>query len=111
MNTDWIIDGLEVIARRRGFNIMQGDVIVVEAAIKVLKRRTPRAEVDAPKPVAYTIQSIRDGSIFQDIAIVGWHFFDRDMAELHNQSWVKAGTARVVPLYLSPCMNPSRKEE
>src|SRR5438067_1154149 len=39
MYTDDIIDGLEVIARRRGQNILQGDVLIVEAAIKALKRR------------------------------------------------------------------------
>jgi len=44
MYTDDIIEGLEVIARRRGNNITQGDVLIVKAAIKALKRRKDNYE-------------------------------------------------------------------
>ena len=40
--SEWIIDGLEVIAKRRGKPLQQGDVLIVEAAIKALKRGNER---------------------------------------------------------------------
>jgi len=51
MNREDLIDGLHVIARRRGMKIQQGDVEIVEAAIKALAKPapTPRAEVVAPQ--------------------------------------------------------------
>jgi hypothetical protein len=37
MDNDWIIDGLEVIARRRGMHVTLGDVEIVQAAAEALR--------------------------------------------------------------------------
>ena len=96
MSNDWIIDGLEVIAKRRGSNIQQGDVEIVEAAIKAL-----RAEVEPSKPTIH--KPVWDGTILigSDCTI--------------NGTKVKAGTVLrpgdILPDELSSDMNSSRRED
>ena len=50
MAQDDIIDGLEVIARRRGQMINQGDVLMVQAAIKHLRCRGAYCNFCYPRP-------------------------------------------------------------
>ena len=50
MNYDDIIDGLEIIARRRGLMIQQGDVVMVEAAINALRGRSEFCNFCRPRP-------------------------------------------------------------
>lgn len=56
---------------------------------------------EGQKPVAYVVQSLRDGSIGAEIAPVDYAMFDQRMENLRNSTWVKAGAARLVPLYLA----------
>ena len=48
MNNEDLLDGLHVIARRRGLKIQQGDVEFIEAAIKALAKPAPRPEAAPP---------------------------------------------------------------
>lgn len=57
---------------------------------------------EALPPVAYVIQATSDGSIRDEIAPVGYTMFDRRLAALKDDPWVKNGGAKVVPLYLAP---------
>lgn len=62
-------------------------------------------------PVAYTIQSVNDGSLFDNLlAMVGWDNFNERMDALKNHGWIKRGTGRIVPLYLS-AQTPSEREQ
>jgi hypothetical protein len=50
MRYDDIIDGLRVIEGRRGKPIQQGDVLIVQAAIKALVGRSEYCVVCNPRP-------------------------------------------------------------
>lgn len=49
--------------------------------------------------VAYGIRSKRDGSYFEKIVPVGYVMFDKLMAQMRDEPWVKNGAAEIVPLY------------
>ena len=51
MSQEDIIDGLRVIARRRGQMICQGDVLIVEAAIKEMMGRSEYCSTCKPRPL------------------------------------------------------------
>lgn len=63
------------------------------------------------EPVAYVIRSLRDGSIRDEIAPVGWRTFDYKMAKLREEPWVKNGIAEIVPLYTSPRITAAQVEQ
>lgn len=54
-------------------------------------------------PVAYGLQSTRDGSLLHDeLAYPGNMNFDKRMFELVSHEWVQSGAAVVVPLCAAP---------
>lgn len=58
MTNEDIIDGLTVISRKRGYNVGQGDIIIVLAAIEALRRTPPEGGVTVPRDVAeYCLES------------------------------------------------------
>lgn len=69
-----------------------------------LAAEPPRAE--AVEPVAWVIQSMNDGSYMDKIAVAGWLMFDKHMEKLKEDAWVRAGVAKIVPLYAAPPSPP-----
>ena len=61
-------------------------------------------------PVMYGIQSVCDGSMFQDIAMAGWFDSSEQMERLKSEPWVKNGSAKIVPLYLAAPVAPQTQE-
>lgn len=71
----------------------------VRQAADALERQDGPAEREPMVPVAYVIQAVSDNSIRDELAILGWHNFDKKLEEMKNDGWVKAGTGRIIPLY------------
>ena len=69
------------------------------------------AEMMEAKPVAYVVQSLRDGSIGMQIAPVRYATFERLKQELEADPRVKNGLAKLSPLYAAPSVAnfPARK--
>jgi hypothetical protein len=84
--------------------ILTTHIVVMKEADKrydELAEELAQARKDA-QPVAWVMQSIRDGSISGEIAPTGWATFNERLAQLKNNPWVLNGVAKMVPLYLSP---------
>jgi hypothetical protein len=59
----------------------------------------PAPAAKALAPVAYVMQSLRDGSISDRIAPTAWLTFEQEKAQLESDPWIVHGAAKLAPLY------------
>ena len=64
------------------------------------------AAIKQQEPVAWVMQSSNDASIGMQIAPVGWSTFSNLRDKLLQHAWIKAGAAKLIPLYLGPALIP-----
>lgn len=94
--------------QQREWEIWQASEQSRQAEIDALKQRI--ADAEKQEPVAYVMQSLRDGSIGGYIAPVGYTTFPERMEHLKQDPWAVAGAASVIPLYALPPIPPDVAE-
>lgn len=60
---------------------------------------TDNPDVGALVPIAYVVQSLRDGSIGNLIAPTAWSTFEDAKERLEQDPWIVNGAAKLAPLY------------